>query len=279
MTMQKMIRMWWVALALLAGFSQAPVLAQANVSASNASASQYRLAPGDGIRVFVYQNPDLSLELRLTESGSISYPLLGSVNLTGLTVNQAEQRLADGLRDGKFVNRPQVTVTLLQVRGNQVSVLGMVNRPGRYPLETGDVRLTDLLATAGGVAVGGADMLTVVGTRNGQPYRVVVDLPGVFGPGRRGEDVVMRDGDVIWVDRLPQIYLYGEVQRGGPLRLERDMTVMQALASAGGLTQRGTEKGLRIHRKDARGEVKILEPKMTDPVQANDVVFVRESLF
>lgn len=279
MTFHKLIRTLWMALALVAGLAQQPAFAQANVSASNAAASQYKLAPGDGIRVFVYQNPDLSLEMRLTESGSVSYPLLGSVNLAGLTVNQAEQRLADGLRDGKFVNRPQVTVTLLQVRGNQVSVLGMVNRPGRYPLETGDVRLTDLLATAGGVALGGAELLTVVGTRNGQPYRVVVDLPGVFGAGRRGEDVVMRDGDVIWVDRQPQIYLYGEVQRGGPQRLERDMTVMQALATAGGLTQRGTEKGLRIHRKDARGEVKILEPKMTDPVQANDVVFIRESLF
>ncbi|MBL8330813.1 MAG: polysaccharide export protein EpsE [Rubrivivax sp.] len=264
-----------MALALFA--VQSPASAQ---SASGSSATaQYKLAPGDGIRVFVYQNADLSLELRLTESGTVSYPLLGSINLSGLTVNQAEQRIADGLRDGKFVNRPQVTVTLLQVRGNQVSILGQVNRPGRYPLETGEVRLTDIIATAGGIAVTGADSVTVVGTRNGAPYRVAVDLPGVFGVGRRGDDIIMRDGDVIWVDRLPQIYLYGEVQRPGPARLERDMTVMQALATAGGLTQRGTEKGLRIHRKAPNGEVRILEPKMTDTVQANDVVFVRESLF
>jgi polysaccharide biosynthesis/export protein len=261
---------------------RAPAHAQAAGTGSNnlnSSTAQYRLAPGDGIRVFVYQNPDLSLELRLTESGTVSYPLLGSINLTGLTVNQAEQRIADGLRDGKFVNRPQVTVTLMQVRGNQVSVLGQVNRPGRYPLETGEVRLTDLIATAGGIAVGGADTVTVVGTRGGSPYRVVIDLPGVFGVGRRGDDISMRDGDVVWVDRQPQIYLYGEVQRAGPARLERDMTVMQALATAGGLNQRGTEKGLRIHRKAPNGEVRILEPKMTDLVQPNDVVFVRESLF
>lgn len=270
--------------ALSAFVAAAPALAQPAATAGaanvpNAATSQYRLAPGDGIRVFVYQNPDLSLELRLTESGTVSFPLLGSINLAGLTVNQAETRIADGLRDGKFVNRPQVTVTLLQVRGNQVSVLGQVTRPGRYPLETGEVRLTDIIATAGGIAVGGADSVIIVGTRNGAPYRTVVDLPGVFGAGQRNNDIVMRDGDVVWVDRMPQIYLYGEVQRAGPARLERDMTVMQALATAGGLTQRGTEKGLRIHRKDARGEVKIIEPKMTDPVQANDVVFVRESLF
>ncbi len=252
----------------------------ANQSASTTSASaQYRLAPGDAIRVFVYQNPDLSLELRLTEGGTVSYPLLGSISLAGMTVNQAESRIADGLRDGKFVNRPQVTVTVLMVRGNQVSVLGQVGRPGRYPLETGEVRLTDMIATAGGVAPTGADSITVVGTRNGTAYRTVIDLPGVFSPGRRGDDIQLRDGDVVWVDRLPQIYLYGEVQRPGPFRLERDMTVMQALATAGGLTQRGTEKGLRITRKDRDGVVRTIEPKMTDLVQANDVVFIRESLF
>lgn len=274
----------WAALAavLLALSVQLPAHAQAAAAAPSPSSatSQYRLAPGDAIRVFVYQNPDLSLELRLTESGTVSYPLLGSINLAGLTVNQAETRIADGLRDGKFVNRPQVTVTLLQVRGNQVSVLGQVGRPGRYPLETGEVRLTDMVATAGGVLPTGADTITVVGTRNGAAFRHVVDLPSVFGAGRRGDDVMLRDGDVIWVERQPQIYLYGEVQRPGAVRLERDMTVMQALATVGGLNQRGTEKGLRIHRRNATtGQVQILEPKMTDIVQANDVVFVRESLF
>jgi polysaccharide export outer membrane protein len=136
-----------------------------------------------------------------------------------------------------------------------------------------------MIATAGGISPIGADSVIIVGTRSGSAYRAVIDLPGVFGPGRRGEDISLRDGDVVWVDRQAQIYLYGEVQRPGPARLERDMTVMQALATAGGLTQRGTEKGLRIHRKAASGEVRILEPKMTDPVQANDVVFIRESLF
>jgi polysaccharide export outer membrane protein len=278
--MVSLFRPWLaMAVALLALVAQVPAQAQTAAAGAAPATAQYRLAPGDAIRVFVYQNPDLSLELRLTEGGTVSYPLLGSVNLSGLTVNQAEARIADGLRDGKFVNRPQVTVTLLQVRGNQVSVLGQVGRPGRYPLETGEVRLTDLIATAGGILPIGADTVIVVGVRNNAPFRSVVDMPSVFGAGRRGEDVLLRDGDVVWVDRQPQIYLYGEVQRPGLFRLERDMTVMQALATAGGLTQRGTEKGLRLHRKDASGEVRILEPKMTDPVQANDVVFVRESLF
>jgi polysaccharide export outer membrane protein len=247
--------------------------------AATSTAGQYRLAPGDQVRVFVYQNPDLSLELRITESGAVSFPLLGSVSLAGLTVAQAEKRIADGLREGNFVNRPQVSVMVLQVRGNQVSVLGQVGRPGRFPLETGDVRLTDLIASAGGVAQGGADTVVVVGTRQGAPFRVEVDLPSVFGPGRRSEDVVLRDGDVVWVDRAPQIYFYGEVQRPGAQRLERNMTVLQALASAGGITQRGTEKGLRVHRREESGEVRIIEPKMTDSLRPNDVVYIRESIF
>lgn len=258
---------------------QGAAQAQPGAAQAAAVAPQYRLSPGDSIRIFVYQNPDLSLELRITESGQISFPLLGTVSLAGLTIPQAEKRIADGLREGNFVNRPQVSVIVLQVRGNQVSVLGQVGKPGRYPLEVGEVRLTDILASAGGVAPGGADSVVVVGTRSGQAYRVEIDLPGVFAPGKRGNDVVLRDGDVIWVDRQPQIYFYGEVQRPGAVRLERNMTLMQALASAGGVSQRGTEKGLRVNRREESGEVRVIEPKMNDLLKPNDVVFVRESLF
>jgi polysaccharide export outer membrane protein len=267
---------------LAAASAAAPLQVQAQAQAqpaASATAAQYRLAPGDLVRVFVYQNPDLSLELRITETGVVSFPLLGAVSLAGLTVTQAEKRIADGLREGNFVNRPQVSVLVMQVRGNQVSVLGQVGRPGRFPLETGEVRLTDLLATAGGVAAGGADTVVVVGTRQGAPFRAEVDLPSVFAAGRRSEDVILRDGDVIWVERAAQIYFYGEVQRPGIQRLERGMTLMQALAAAGGITQRGTEKGLRVHRRDESGAVRVIEPKMTDSLMPNDVVYVRESIF
>jgi polysaccharide export outer membrane protein len=268
------------ALALIAGsLVAAPVLAQSPASAQAVAAAQYRLALGDTIRITVFQVPDLSLEARITEAGVISYPLLGSVNLAGLTVAEAEQRIAKGLRDGNFVRQPQVSITLIQARGNQVSVLGHVGRPGRYPLETGEVRLTDMLATAGGVAQGGSDLIVVVGVRNNQPYRVEVDLPTVFGPNRRASDIMLHNSDVIWVERAPMIYMYGEVQRPGSMRLERNMTVMQALASAGGLSQRGTLRGLRVSRKDAEGRTREIEPQMTDTLRPDDVVFVRESVF
>jgi polysaccharide biosynthesis/export protein len=257
-----------------------PGLAQAqNTAAAAPGNPQYRLAAGDVIRISVYQSADLTLETRLTEAGTISYPLLGSVALAGLTVTEAEKRIADGLRTGNFVKQPQVSIAVQQVRGNQVSVLGQVGKPGRYPLETGNVQLTDMIATAGGIVGTGADQIVVVGTRNGQPYRVEIDLASVFGPGRRANDLMLQNGDVVWVDRAPMIYVYGEVQKPGTLRLERGMTVMQALAASGGLTQRGTERGLRVHRRDAQGQVRVIEPAMTDKLQADDIIYIRESVF
>jgi len=264
------------AAALLPGLARAQGAAPAAVAAAP---GETRLGSGDVVRITVFQNPDLTLETRITDAGLVSYPLLGQVRLGGLTVSAAEKLIADGLRDGNFVKNPQVTMVLLQVRGSQVSVLGQVNRPGRYPIEIADTRLTDMLASAGGVAANGSDLVVVTGQREGKPMRVEVDLPRLFAPGGGDADLVLRNGDTIWVDRQPLVYIYGEVQRPGPMRLERGMTVMQALATGGGLTQRGTEKGIRVHRKAADGGVQVLQPAMDDKVRDGDVVFVRESLF
>lgn len=263
-------------LSLGAAAQPAPADAAARATVT---AAEYRLAAGDQIRITVFQNPDLSVETRLTEAGTITFPLIGTVNLRGLTTSQAERRIADALRDGNYVKQPQVSLQVSQVRGNQVSVLGQVGRPGRYPIETGELRLTDLLATAGGISPSGADIVTVVGTRNGKPFRAEVDLPRVFGPDRRNEDVLLQNEDVVWVDRAPTIFIYGEVQRPGAQRLERGLTVLQTLATAGGLSARGTEKGIRLHRRGPDGKVQVIQPGMDDPMRDGDVLYVRESLF
>ena len=267
------------ALVLAIGVGMAWVDAVAQPSAATAAAAEYRLGSGDVVRINVYQNPDLAIETRVTEAGLISYPLLGSIRVGGLSVTATEKLIADGLRSGNFVKQPQVTLVVTQVRGNQASVLGMVNRPGRYPIEVADMRLTDLLAMAGGTAVNGSDMVVVTGTRDGKPFRAEVDMPSVFATGGTGKDMLINNGDSIWVDRQPLVYIYGEVQRPGPMRVERGMTVMQSLATGGGLTQRGTQKGIRIHRKAADGKVQVMEPMLDDKVQDGDVVYVRESLF
>jgi len=245
---------------------------------SAAPSPQYRLAAGDAIKISVFQSPELSVETRLTENGAISYPLLGTVQLGGLTVSEAEKRIADGLRTRDFVKQPQVSILVTQVRGHQVTVLGQVGRPGRYPLETADVRVTEMLATAGGVQPTGADTVVVVGTRNGQPFRNEIDLPAVYS-GKRNADQVLQNGDSIFVERAPQIYVQGEVGRPGPVRLERGMTARQAVAAAGGVSMRGTERGMTVHRKDASGKIQIIKIDMTEQVRPDDVINVRESLF
>ena len=266
------------ATAAVAGLAPAAAQTAATSPASHAAA-EYRLGSGDVLRVNVYQNPDLTLETRVTEAGIVSFPLLGAIRLGGLSVTAAEKLIADGLRGGNFVKQPQVTVVVLQVRGNQASVLGQVNRPGRYPIEVADMRLTDLLAMAGGAATGGSDLVIVTGTRDNQPFRLEVDLPTVFAAGGKDKDILILNGDAVWVDRQPLVYIYGEVQRPGPMRLERSMTLMQSLASGGGLTLRGTEKGIRVHRKSADGKVQVITPGLDDKMLDGDVVYVRESLF
>ena len=269
-------------LALALGAGLAPLAASAQVAAATAAipaAAEYRLGSGDVIRINVYQNPDLTIETRVTEAGIVSYPLLGAIRLGGLSVTAAEKLIADGLRGGNFVKSPQVTLVVMQVRGNQASVLGQVNRPGRYPIEVADMRLTDLLAMAGGAAANGADMVIVTGMRSGKPFRLEVDLPTVFASGGKDKDILILNGDAVWVDRQPLVYIYGEVQRPGPMRLERGMTMMQTLATGGGLTQRGTVKGIRVHRKGDDGKVDVITPTLDDPMRDGDVVYVRESLF
>jgi len=276
-----MLRLPQLLLAAALGASALAAQAQVNAApAPAAAAAEYRLGAADVIRIVVYQNPDLTLETRVSENGVISFPLLGAVRVGGLGVSAAEKLIADGLKNGNFVKQPQVTLTLLQVKGNQASVLGQVNRPGRYPIETADMRLTDLLANAGGVASTGGDQLVLTGTRGGKPFRMEIDLPGVFSAEQnRSNDVLVQNGDVLWVDRAPMVYIYGEVQRPGPMRLERGMTLMQVLAAGGGLNQRGTERGIRVHRKGADGKVQVMQAAMDDGVKDGDVVYVKESLF
>lgn len=239
----------------------------------------YLLGAGDLVRINVFQNADLTLEARIGESGSISYPLLGTLQLGGLSVQQAERAIADGLRKGQFVRQPQVSILVTQVRGNQASVIGLVNRPGRYPIDVSGMRLSDLLALAGGVAPNGSDVINLSGTRDGKPLRMQVDVADLYNAANRAGDPVVQNGDLVYVDRMPLVYVYGEVQRPGAQRLERGMTVMQGLAASGGLNQRGTERGLRVHRRGTDGKVNILQPRMDEPLRDGDVVYVRESLF
>jgi polysaccharide export outer membrane protein len=241
--------------------------------------SDYQLSAGDTIRILVFQNPDLTLETRLSEGGTISYPLIGLARLGGLTLDAAERQIAKQLKEGGFVQQPQVTIVLVMKSGSQVSVLGQVNRPGRYPLESTNMRLTEMLATAGGIASTGDDRVVVTGTRAGKVFLKEVDVPGLFLSHNTVDDIVLAGGDAIYVHRAAVFYVYGEAQRPGAYRIERNMTVRQAIAQGGGPTQRGAERDPRLHRRNPDGTVQQLTPAPGDLVQPDDVIYVRESLF
>lgn len=264
------------ALRWLAALGGAALMALASQGYANARET---LGPGDTIRVTVFQNPDLSLETRISERGAIAYPLIGEVAVSGLTPAGAAERIAAQLQQGSFMKDPQVSVSVVQVRSRQVTVLGHVGRPGRYALDDTSLKLTDILALAGGISPAGDHTVTVVAARNGKLTKLEIDVPEMYRNGDLSPDVEVQNGDTIFVPRAPVFYIYGEVQRAGAYRLEPAMTVMHALSVGGGLTPRGTTRGLKIHRQMPDATVRKLDARLTDSLQADDVIYVQESWF
>lgn len=226
-----------------------------------------KLGAGDAVRVSVFQQPDLTTETRITEKGTVTLPLVGEVKLGGLSVAAAGTQIAEALKRGKFLNNPQVNVALVTLRSRQVSVLGMVARPGRYALDESSSRLTDVIAAAGGITDTGSGTVTVI--RDGKQHQVSV----------LGKPFELKGGETVHVERAPMFYIYGEVTRAGAYRLEPDMTVMQALAAGGGITPRGSDRRLKLRRTGPDGKPMEADAGLRDVLQANDVLYVRESLF
>ncbi len=252
----------------------------ASASAAGGAKPEAVLGVGDIVKITVFQNPDLTVDgARISESNQINFPLIGNVVIGGLTPTAAEQKIAKLLRDGGFVLRPQVTLQVGQIRSNVISILGQVNKPGRFPIETVGARVSEMIAAAGGVVPGASEVVTLVGTRNGRPIKLDIDLPAILQSGKTDLDIPVENGDIIYADKAPMAYIYGEVQRPGTFRVERGMTLMQALAQNGGLTAKGTQRGMKVHRRDAQGNVVVSDIGLNDPVQRDDVIYVKESLF
>jgi polysaccharide export outer membrane protein len=255
------------------------VLMLSLVSRPAAAIPEYLLAAGDILKISVFKNPDLSLDVRVSESGSIGYPLIGSVPVKGLTLPAAESKIAQMLRDGGFVVNPQVNILLTEGFGNLVSVIGEVNKSGRYSVDSAGGHVSGMLAAAGGVAPTGGEIVTVSGMRNGKPFRRDVDIVKMSSTGNQADDIELYGGDTLYVNRAPMFYIYGQVQKPGQYRLERGMTVIQALATGGGVTGKGTQRGIVRHRRDPSGKVKEEGVSLDTDVQDQDVIYVKESLF
>lgn len=262
--------------------SPPPAIAMAQPAAPALASADSRLESlgmGDMIRITVFRNPELTTEARVSERGRIVFPMVGEIEVGGLTPAQAAQRIGDRLRAGRYVVNPEVTVSTMQVNSRQVSVLGSVVKPGRYAIDSTNMRLTDFLASAGGIAPTGSDRVTILTSRNGRPEKLEVDVAEIFRSGDLSHNVSLEPGDTIFVERAPMVYVYGEVQKGGSYRLEPGMTVMQAIAMGGGITPRGTERGIKVSRADGHGGTRRVDVRLTDRVQADDVIQIQESLF
>jgi polysaccharide export outer membrane protein len=259
-------------------FMQWMIAAVLVCAAGLAGAAEITLGAGDVVKASVYGSPDLAVETRVSESGSLTFPLLGEVQVGGLTTQQAEKKIAGLLEKGGYLKKAQVNLLITTMASQQVSVLGQVNRPGRYPVD-GPRKVLDLLALAGGASAEGSDMVTLVRNRNGKVSRETIDVVDMVRKGELNRDYEVSGGDIIFVERAPRAYITGEVNHPGPFRIERSMTVQQALSAGGGLTPRGTERGLRITRHDASGAERTIDVKGSDPVQVDDVITVKESWF
>ena len=244
------------------------------LNVASADEANYLLGPGDMLKITVYNNPDLTLETRVTETGTISFPLLGEIALGGMTASAAEKKLSNQLETGGFVKQAQINILVMQFQSKMVSILGSVYKPGRYPLDR-TMNLTEVLALAGGVPADGSDMITVI-DKSG---KIEYDLRNIVKNADGSKNINLVGGEIIYVPRAPMFYIYGEAQRPGSYRIERDMTVMQALAIGGGPTPRGTQRGVQLHRRNANGLVEVLRPELTDMVKQDDVLFIKESLF
>ena len=238
-----------------------------------------RLGPGDTVTIEVYGQPDMSTTVYVGDDGTINVPLAGKVQVSGLSPVEAAARMEKALKDGGFFVDPHVNINLTLSKSQRVSVLGEVHQPGRYPIEP-NTSIFELLAQAGGLTENGADLGYVLRRdASGNLNRYPVDLKDAVGKKGPPQTLTLQGGDQLDVPRVEQFYIYGEVAQPSMYRIEPGMTVVQAIARAGGITVRGSDRRIELKRMGPDGKFVISRAKQSDAVQANDVIQVKESIF
>jgi len=241
------------------------------------------LDDGDMVRVSVYGNPDLTTEAKISASGILNFPLVGELQVGGLSAPDAERLIAERLMAEGFLRQAQVNVIVLQSKGQQVSVLGQVMKPGKYSIESGARSLFDFIALSGGVSAKGSGVITIIRTSETPPKRFSVNIDQLFL--KSSVDIVKRSnidmvaGDVIYVPEAPVFYVFGEANRPGVYQYKPGMTVAQAISSGGGISVRGTDRGIEIDRRKEDGTLVKLNASLSSEILADDVVIIQERLF
>ncbi len=262
---------------------------------------EYRVGPGDVLSVDVFGEKDLSGNVTVSQDGNIKDILLGDVFVNGLTTAQIESLLTDKLGKDYLVN-PKVTVSVEEYRSHKVYVLGEVEKPGTFAL-TRKSRLLDILLKAGGPTSNAGDNVSILRRENGTLEHIKVDITRLFVDGDLSQNIVIEDGDIIYVSReekgnitsrfyekkLNLFYVVGEVKAPGAYELHEGYTVLNAILQAGGFTDYSKKNGVMLVRY-VNGVRKVYHLKMGDVldkgelskdmrVQASDLIIVPESLF
>ncbi len=273
------------------------ILAAAALSLSAAAqdavlANEYRVGPKDLLEVSVFGEEDLkNLVVRVSEDGKITLPLLREVEVNGLTKGEVEKKLTQLLAE-KYLQNPQVTVFIKEYLSKRVSVLGAVERPGPFEL-LGRQTLLQVISQSGGLTRdAGSEIIVIRQLADGTSTSLRIPIDDLFFKGDPSFNIPLEAGDIVNVpvDKLVPVYVFGQVKNPGALQVKKSNipTLLQAIAQAGGFTDRASRSGVVIKRRDAAGketEIKvntkdILKNKKKDIVLLeNDTVYVPESLF
>ena len=268
----------WSFCCFAAHAAQSPASSDPSTTSADSPARIIQIGPGDSVSIQVYGQPDMSTVVYVSDDGTIPVPLAGPVQIAGQSPSQASKRIEKALKDGNFLVDPHVTLTVTVSRSQRVSVLGQVGRPGQYPIEA-NTTIFDLLALAGGALdTGSEDIFLLRSDASGTLQRYPINLKGLEKAKGVIPGQTLRGGDSILVPRAEQFYIYGEVTAPNKYRVEPDMTVIQAIARAGGVTPRGSERRVDIKRL-VEGKYVTVKAKLNDPVKADDVIHVKESIF
>ena len=273
-----------IAVALVIGVACAGL----RLGAQQPVGANYLVGPEDTLRITVFNEDDLTGTYAVDLGGNITFPLLGQVSVDGLTLGEIQEEITGQLGDGLLVN-PQVSCEIVEYRRQSVYVLGEVGSPGIYRL-SGNLTLIEVLVQAGGATAQAGDEVHIIRSASGgAPAGPVLENngdPGVEVIRVSLEDirtgrlalVTVLDGDTVNVPKAATFFVLGQVALPGSYVWSRGMTVQQAIAIAGGYTNRGSNRGIRITRMvdGERTEVGVDED---DPVQPNDTINIRARRF
>lgn len=230
----------------------------------------FALGVGDVVDVGVLGRSDFNTRARVGADGTVILPLLGKVKALDLTTSELAQHVQDALAKGQFYSNPAVHVEVSSVASRYATVLGNVGTPGLLPLDR-PYRLSDIMARVG--AQGGANFVVLTRADGTSKKYSIEDL----ATGAGGSDPLVLPGDKIYVPAGTSevFYVSGQVRNPGPLPMSKDLTVREAIAKGGGLTEMGSDKKVKIFRKN----VEIKGVKLDTRLEPGDIVEVGERLF